>query len=455
MDCRTVGDMHPKEMIIDNISPQWCNEAYLVIKLPASASSKGTTSVCVKIETGSGGNILPLCLFQQLHPKQTSPDGLPLGLDPVGTKLTAYNGSLILLYRILCGPILWEPNTPGAQQHMIHSYWHIADTPGPAFLGFPACERLAAVQVDCAVMTTQPDRSLTGTATAQAARVAKPLAARTPKNKCLKSTDVLMREFPDRFTGIGKFPGEYKIQLHSDAHPVIHTPRKCSIALCPRVKEHLAKMEALGVITHVDQPTDWVSLITYIQKANGELCLYLDLCYLNRAICCDHHKTPTVEEVAHEFTNSCYFTKLNAHDGCWSTVLDEESSLLTTFNSPFGRYHFLHLPFGLVCSQDIFQKKMDQFLEECPGCIGITDDITVHGHTEVEHDACLWNLMWVACKYGVVFNPQKMHVKAPAVNFFGSLYNANSVQPDPEKVNAVHALQHPQMSLNSKSSLAW
>ena len=107
MDCGTVGDMHPKKMIIDNISSQQCNEAYTVIKLPASTSSKGTASVHVKIDTGSGGNILPLCLFQQLHPKQTSPDGLPIGPDPVQTKLTAYNGSLISLYGILCGPIIW------------------------------------------------------------------------------------------------------------------------------------------------------------------------------------------------------------------------------------------------------------------------------------------------------------------------------------------------------------
>ena len=120
MDCRTVGDMHPKEMIIDNISSQQCNEAYMVIKLPASASSKGTASANVKIDTRSGGNILPLHLFQQLHLKQTSPDGLPIGLDPVQTKLTAYNGSLIPLYRILHGPILWQPNTPGAQPCMIH-----------------------------------------------------------------------------------------------------------------------------------------------------------------------------------------------------------------------------------------------------------------------------------------------------------------------------------------------
>ena len=202
-------------------------------------------------------------------------------------------------------------------------------------------------------------------------------------------------------------------------------------------------MEALGVITHIDQPTDWVLSITYIQKANSKLCLCLDQHDLNRAICCDHHKMPTVEEVAHEFANLHYFTKLDTHHGYWSIVLDEESSLLTTFNSPFGRYHFLHLPFGLVCSQDIFQKKMDQFLEECPGCIGIADDITIHGHTEAEHDVHLCNLIQVAHKYGVVFNPQKMHEKAPAINFFGCLYEANGVHPDPEKVDAVHGLPAP------------
>ena len=94
---------------------------------------------------------------------------------------------------------------------MIHSYWYIADTPGPALLGLPACERLAVVQVNCAVMTTQPNRSLTGTAPTQAARVEKPSTARMPKAKCIKCTDDWTREFPNRFTGIDKFPGEYKI----------------------------------------------------------------------------------------------------------------------------------------------------------------------------------------------------------------------------------------------------
>ena len=110
----------------------------------------------------------------------------------------------------------------------------------------------------------------------------------------------------------------------------------------------------------------------------------------------------------------------------------------TTFNSPFRQYHFLHLPFGLVCLQDIFQKKMDQIPEKCQGCMGITDDITFHGCTKAEHDAHLRNLMHVTREYGLVFNPQKT-----AVNFFGCLYDADGVHLDLDKVNTIHSLPAP------------
>ena len=96
-----------------------------------------------------------------------------------------------------------------------------------------------------------------------------------------------------------------------------------------------------SMITHVDEPTDWVSSITYVQKANGELLLCLDPHDLNKAIHHDHHKMPTIVELAHEFAHSHFFIKLDAHNGYWSIVLNQDSSLLTTFNSPFGRYYFL------------------------------------------------------------------------------------------------------------------
>ena len=63
--------------------------------------------------------------------------------------------------------------------------------------------------------------------------------------------------------------------------------------------------------------------------------------------------------------------------------------------------------------------------------------------------------MQVALKYGVVFNQQKMHLKAPAINFFGCLYNANGVHPDPEKVDAVHALPAPMNVTELQEFSAW
>ena len=86
---------------------------------------------------------------------------------------------------------------------------------------------------------------------------------------------------------------------------------------------------------------------------------------------------------------------------------------------------------------------MDQSLKECLGCIGIADDITIHGCTEAEHDAHLHNLMQVARKYDLVFNSQETHMKAQAVNFFGCLYDGNGVHPDLGKVDAVHTLPAP------------
>ena len=87
---------------------------------------------------------------------------------------------------------------------------------------------------------------------------------------------------------------------------------------------------------------------------------------------------------------------------------------------------------------------MDQILKECQGCIRITDNITVHGRTKVEHDASLWNLIQVGHKYGLVFNPQiKKTCKSPSCQLFSCLYDADCVHLDLDKVNAIHALPAP------------
>ena len=258
----------------------------------------------------------------------------------------------------------------------------------------------------------------------------------------LNTKEDLIKAYPDRFKGIGCFPGTYHITICSDAKPIIHAPRKCPIAMWPLVQEKLDEFMEQGIIVPVEEPMDWVSSLAYSWKANGKLRVCLDPQDVNKAIKRDHYKTPTVEEITHLLAGSRKFTKVDGTSSYLCIVLDYESSLLTTFNTPWGRCRFVCLPWGLSCAQDIFQWMMDQILECCEGVIGITDDVNIHGKDE-DHDRNLHNFMHTACEHGLVFNREKCEVKKNSVTFFGTVYDANGAHPDPKKVDAIHKMPPP------------
>ena len=87
---------------------------------------------------------------------------------------------------------------------------------------------------------------------------------------------------------------------------------------------------------------------------------------------------PTFEDVTTKLSGAKFFTKLDARSGHWQVKLDHESSMLTTFNTPFGRYRFLRMPFGIHPAQDVFQKMVDKTYGDLQGIVAIIDDILVY-----------------------------------------------------------------------------
>ena len=249
----------------------------------------------------------------------------------------------------------------------------------------------------------------------------------------------LIPQYPNCFTGIGKFEGQYHITLDPTVQPVIHPARRVPFALKPDIKAELDCMEQQGVIRKVGEgePTEWVNSLVYRRKANGQLRICLDPKDLNKAIRRDYHVTPTLEEIQPKFNGAKYFSIPDAKSGYWNVELDEPSSYLATFNSPFGRYRFLRMPFGLRMAQDVFQHRIHQMIEGCPGVTGIADDIVVFGRTEEEHDANLHTFMERCVVKGLNLNPEKIRIKEPEIKFFGVICSADSVRPDPKKTAAI------------------
>ena len=156
-------------------------------------------------------------------------------------------------------------------------------------------------------------------------------------------------KYPDCFNGIGKFDGRYHIIIDPTVSPVIHPPRRVIIALKDDIKEELDEMVSKGIIAKVKEPTAWVNSLVYRRKPNGKLRICLDPKDLNRAIQREHHFIATLEDILPKLSGAKIFSIIDAKCGYWNVQLDEESTYLTTFNSPFGRYRFLRMPFGKKC----------------------------------------------------------------------------------------------------------
>ena len=167
-------------------------------------------------------------------------------------------------------------------------------------------------------------------------------------------------------------------------------------------------MEHQGVISKVTEHTDWCSSLAYSTKKDGSLRICIDPQKLNSSLKRCPHKIPTVEEINPKFANAKVFSKLDAKAGYWSIHLDEKSQHLTTFRTPFGRYCWKRLTFGLNVSQDLYQAKMDQVLEGHDRVVSIADDVAMYGEDAKQHDANLHKLMKRAKETGLVFNSNKV-----------------------------------------------
>ena len=207
------------------------------------------------------------------------------------------------------------------------------------------------------------------------------------------------------------------------------------------------------VIMPVCHPTAWVSLTTYPHKPHGSLHIYLDPKDLNKAIVQEHYKVPTLDEISHCLSGATCFSKHDAKDGFWSIHLDEKSSYLTTFKMHHGRYWFLHMPFGLNMSQDVFQMQMDQATDCLPSIITTHDDICIFSHTPEEHDWHLLCLMNTAKEHGILFNIIKCQIRQPQIAFYSTVFTAQGMWPDPSKFQALQDLPTPNSQTKLQSFL--
>ena len=110
---------------------------------------------------------------------------------------------------------------------------------------------------------------------------------------------------------------------------------------------------------------------------------------LNESVKRERHMLPSVELTLGPLEGAKVFSKIDANSGFWRIPLAKESALLTTFLTPFGRFCFNRLCFGISSAPEHYQKRMSQILEGLNGVLCQMDDVLVHGDTQAQHDTRL------------------------------------------------------------------
>ncbi|UYV67535.1 K02A2.6-like [Cordylochernes scorpioides] len=246
----------------------------------------------------------------------------------------------------------------------------------------------------------------------------------------------------------------YKISLQPDAKPyALCTPRRVPIPLMKRVKEQLEEMTRLGVIESVEEPTEWCAGMVAVSKPEGKIRICVDLTKLNQYIRRENYPLPATEHILGQLGNACYFSKLDANSGFWQFGLAKESQKLTTFITPFGRFFFKRIPFGITSAPEIFQRKMTQLLGNIEGVVCFMDDIVVYGSSLEEHNERVRQVLKKIQEEGMTLNPEKCQFGVKTVKFLGHTLSSEGLFIDEEKLDAITKMEAPRSTKELKSFL--
>jgi hypothetical protein len=243
-------------------------------------------------------------------------------------------------------------------------------------------------------------------------------------------------------------PGTYKLdivtlKLCDDAVPKQFPPRKVPLALQAQARSQLDEMLCDGVVECVTEPSEWVHLMQIALKPDGRLRICMDPRYLNQFLERAIYPFPSLDQVFSSVKGAKYFSKIDLTWGFWNLVLDEASSKLCTFVTPWGVFWYKRLPFGVSPAPGGFHRVLADVLRDIPGVLHYVDDVLVHGATLAEHDERVRIVLRRRVEARFAISDTKCSFCKTAVVFLGHLLSGDAIKPDPAKVSALLKMRPP------------
>ena len=378
-----------------------------------------------QVDTGAQCNVIPLPLY-----KKATNDIKLTKVTPVSTKITAYGGATLpvvgkVIIRVWRGDFRCKLDCKLVDSMNIRP-----------LLGRKACLGMKLVSYLDNDELNKPETKGTAVFTLEVRRYG------------LKER--LINQHPMVFSkNVGQLEGEYHIRLNTSIEPIQHAPRRVPVAIRDQLKETLDGLVHRDIIAPVAKPTSWISSMVVVPKKNGTLRICLDPKDLNCAIQREHYPLPTIEDIATRLHGAKVFSVLDVRNGFWHVKLDESSSLLTTFHTPFGCYRWKRMPFGISSAPEVFQRRMHELIDDfvAVGCGEILEKAIQ------DHDTNLGTLIERCEQRGITLNADKIKFRQQEVPFIGHFATSKCLCVDPSKVQAIMEMPSPSCTTSLRNGI--
>ena len=247
----------------------------------------------------------------------------------------------------------------------------------------------------------------------------------------------LMVEFPSVFQTT---PGRTSLVQHeihlSSPSPIRQKAYRIPYSRRDQVKSELEEMLAAGVVR--PSKSAWASPIVLVEKKDGGIRFCVDYRKLNQASHFDAYPMPRIEEVFESIGNSTFISTLDLAKGYWQIPMAPESRDKTAFITPFGLFEFMVMPFGLHSAPATFQRTMNFILQECQSFSrAYIDDVAVFSGNWDDHISHLRTVFQQLQSAGLSVKLKKCQFGQSKVHYLGHRIGGGSIEPEPQKVQAV------------------
>jgi hypothetical protein len=247
--------------------------------------------------------------------------------------------------------------------------------------------------------------------------------------------DVFPDELPHELPPIRTH--DHRIDVYPDAHPVYKSTYRMSPSELDELKKQLDELIEHGLIRPSVSP--YGAPVLFVKKKDGTRRMCIDYRQLNAQTIKNVYALPRCDELFDRLLGAKVFTKLDLRSGYHQIRVAPEHIERTAFNTRYGHYEFLVLPFGLTNAPATFMSMMNDLLRPYLDkfVIVFLDDILIYSKNEEEHEQHVKQVLDILRQNKLYAKLSKCEFFQHEVSFLGHRFSAKGKEMDPDKVKAI------------------